>query len=164
MERRCRTRLFIETLLPDITFAAAAVLLVLYYLRFSRFGINVRDEWSLVVAARRMINGDLPLVHDRSPVILSFFFLYPPVKAFRLLVGSYTGVILFVRCFYVAVHAVFSAVVYLFLRRYRWFAVFAAVNYMCFIPNEIFSVYYNSVGLMGITLFCLLLFLREAPG
>lgn len=164
MERRSRTRFFIETLLPDITFAAVAVLLVLYYLRLSRCGVNVRDEWSFIIVAQRLVNGDIPFVHDRTPVILSCFFLYPPVRLFYSLTGAYTGVILFVRWFYVAVHAVFSAGIYLSLRRYRWFAIFAAVNYMCFIPNEIYSLYYNSISLMGITAFCLLLFVGKEPG
>lgn len=148
----------------DCIFLLAAVFLALYYFRLSGRGVNVCDEWSFIVAARRMINGDVPLLHDRTPVIFSCFFLCPPVRLFYALTGSYTGVILFIRRLYVVCHLIFSSVIYARLRKYDWFALFAAINYMCFVPNEMYSLYYNSISLMAVVTVCLLLFTGRAPG
>lgn len=148
----------------DCIFLLSAAGLTLYYLRLSCRGINVCDEWSFIVAALRMISGDVPLLHDRTPVIFSCFFLYPPVKLFYALTGSYAGVVLFIRRLYVVCHLFLSSVIYARLRRYDWFALFAAVSYMCFVPNEMYSLYYNSISLMAVVTVCLLLFTGRAPG
>lgn len=164
MNTELRSKEYHGRLLRDCIFIIAAFFLAFYYFSKTTRGIGICDEWSLIVSVVRLINGDAPMLHERSPVIFSCFSLYLPVKLFYALTGSYSGIVLFIRRIYVFCHLIFSSVIYVRLRKYDWFALFAAINYMCFIPNEMYTLYYNSISLMAIVTVCLLLFTGKKPG
>lgn len=136
---------------------------VFYYLNADS-GIHINDESKCIALAHRFINGDRPIAEEWSAAMMLSFLLVVPFKLFTMATGSTEGIVLFSRYLFITVHTAFSFSLFAAFRKYRWAAVIASFLYMCCIPQEMYSLNYNSISLMAIGMIGILLFTGNEPG
>ena len=101
----------------------------------------------------RLINGESLVSDDWHVTQFASIFTYVPVRFWLAVKGSTEGIILFLRFFYLAVHTTVSVGIYAFFRKYKLWAVAAAVMYYSQVPLRFMSANYHSL----LVLFLLLL-------
>ena len=140
-ERYC-TLLFIVGLIAIAAFAVWK----------ARFGFGGEDEAFYLSVPYRMFKGEKLFVNEWHGSQLSAFILYPIFKVYMLLFKTTEGIILNFRYIYIFVNAAVSAVVYSRLRQFGVPGAVAVLTYFIFVPFNLSSLSYNSVGLMCVLL------------
>jgi hypothetical protein len=141
----------------------AAALLVFvavwaYYFFVVRYGFCFPDEGLYVAGAERFVHGDRPLVDEWHLGQLCYLFLCLPYRIFAALKGGTDGVILFMRCLFLAFNAVFYWFMYIRLRAYRWLALISTALFCAYVPFVIYACNYYTVPIRLMMVVCLILF------
>lgn len=115
------------------------------------------DEAFYVSIPFRLINGDSLIQSEWHLSQFSSVFSYLPVFIWNALKGSTEGIILFIRYVYLAIHTALAVVIYCFFRKYKNWAIAAAVMFYMQVPYKIYGISYNSMLAMFLLLFTLCL-------
>lgn len=125
-----------------------------------RYGIQNDDETTCIAGAHRMLFGDLPLIKNWTVIQLNSFLTYLPFRLLYTVLGGTEGIVLAFRYVYVAVKMIFFAGICVAFRRYRWWAILAAVVFTVFHPLDFLSLTYYNLNVffafaVGVVLFVL---------
>ncbi|MCL4368415.1 MAG: hypothetical protein M1337_04535 [Actinobacteria bacterium] len=134
-----------------LTVAVIVAALAVFRLQLS---INLNDEPFYSTLPYRFILGDRPFIDDVSYIQMFAFLTYPLVRLFVAVRGNATGIILFMRCAYLALVVVTGCVAFRYVRRrIRWqYALLVAVLPLMFAPWNIQSLSYNTMGAALLTI------------
>lgn len=111
------------------------------------YGFGGNDEAFYLTIPDRLIRGDALIVDEWHLSQLSGFLLVPFMWIYKIIVGSYEGVILAARFVYVAFHGVISYILYSRLRKYGIISAIAASFFFIYTPYNIMAYSYNTMGL-----------------
>lgn len=136
----------------DIVFAIGIFALAIFSFWKASYGADGYDEAFYLTIPYRMVNGDILFLNEWHGSQLSAFLLYPFVKLYLTVFKSTEGIILAFRYLYVVVNAIASIAVYSRLRRFGISASVAVLLYYLFVPYNMMSLSYNSMGYMFILL------------
>ncbi len=118
------------------------------------YGVEIIDESFYLAIAYRFAQGDIPLVDEYNIIQTASFITYPLVKAYLLINGSTEGIMLYIHnCFLLFLVAYFF-IIYLVLQSFlpKKIAVMAALPCLFFVPFNLYSFSYNSMGSAFLTL------------
>ena len=141
----------------DYLFAVLLVVGILFLCIFIFTHQNFEDESFYPTVSYRLINGDSLVQHEWNLTQFSSLFSYLPVRLWLTLMGSADGLIVFIRCIYIAIHATASVVIYAFFRKYGKWSVAAALLFLTMIPYRMLAISYVSIFVIGLLLFTLCL-------
>jgi len=133
-----------------LNFSTVIFILVVFCAIYRRiyFGVDLVDEAFHVTDAVRLDAG----VSIFEVVIYSgqfaYIMIYPFIKFYRLLMGSYEGIILFVRHLHLLMSCSISLSFFLLFKKMLGWraAAVTAVVFICFFPINIPSLGYNAMG------------------
>ncbi|MCQ2514136.1 MAG: acyltransferase family protein [Ruminococcus sp.] len=131
----------------DVLFISLMGAGLLFSLWKSNYGFGGNDEAFYLTIPQRILKGDSFLGDEWHLSQLSGFLLIPFVGMYKLIVGSFEGVILAARINYIIIHAIVSSVIYIRLRKYGLLTVFASALFFIFTPYNIMALDYDSMGL-----------------
>lgn len=118
-----------------------------------RYGFANVDESFYLTVPYRLCQGDALFLNEWHLSQMTGWILQLPMALFLRLGGSTEGVILAFRQLYVALHLVSSTVIFLLLRRKcKIGGAVAALFFYIFVPYNISTLCYNSMGLGLMTL------------
>ena len=147
--------------LLDVAAAICFTLLTLYFVFRAQYGIPTPEEGFYLSIPFRVALGDSLIVNEWQPSQLTAFVQYLPVKLFWEITGNSTGIILFSRFFYVAVHTAVTAIIYCMLRKRGAGALLYSLFFLTYVPLTILAVGYFSAYILLFTPVCVYLFLNE---
>ena len=116
------------------------------------YGFGGNDEAFYLTISQRFNMGDALIKDEWHLSQLSGFLLMPFVWLFTTITGSTQGIILAARVVYILFHATVSIIIYLRIRKYGYFSVFASILYFIYTPYDIMAMSYNTMGLDFVTL------------
>jgi hypothetical protein len=127
---------------------AAAVLVVVVMAARLRYGVEFHDEPYYAAVSYRFVLGDRPFVDEMNILQLASLLTFPFVKAWVVLTGGTSGVVLFLRVLWLAFAAGLSVAGFLFLRTLmRWpVALVASLVPLVAAPFGITTLSYNTMG------------------
>lgn len=127
-------------------FFLAAILVGLFlHLLFLFSPHFLYDETFYASIPFRLAQGD-SLVRDEWHLSqFSSLFSFLPVRLWILLKGSADGMIVYLRCVYLAIHTAAAVLIYRFFRVYKQWTVIAAFLFYLQIPYKIYAISYNSM-------------------
>lgn len=141
--KNCDILLFLLGILP---------LSVMLFMK-CRYGFANVDESFYLTVPYRLCQGDALFLNEWHLSQMTGWILQLPMALFLRLVGSTEGVVLAFRQLYVALHLVSSTVIFLLLRRKcKIGGAVAALFFYIFVPYNISTLCYNSMGLGLMTL------------
>lgn len=111
------------------------------------------DESFYPTVPLRLINGESLVGDEWHLTQFSSLFLYLPVRFWLAVKGSTEGIVLFLRFFYLAIHTTVSVGLYTYFRKYKIWAIVAAIMFYSQVPLRFMSANYHSL----LALFLLLL-------
>ena len=120
----------------DFIFLAAIIAALLLHLSGILTPLPYNDEALYPTVPLRFMNGDVMMQHEWHFTQFSSLFLYLPVMAWMNIKGSTEGMILFLRIVYLIIHTLAAFVIYKAFRRYKLWAVAAAVLFIRRHPTE----------------------------
>lgn len=120
------------------------------------FGYVSHDEAFFITIPDRLLNGDSLFIDEWQPTQLTYFLTLPFIAIFQSISESNVGICLYMRYVYISFHAVISLVIYLRFRKYGFMSVIASVLYFMFIPGDLMSPGYDSIGVDMIALSAIL--------
>ena len=123
-----------------------------------RYGFSTADESYYVAIVQRLLQGDRLLIDESSPGQFFGIFLFLPYKLFADVTGGTEGLILFMRCLFLAFNAVFFWVMYRRLRPFGWPALIASLLFSLYVPMLLFACNHYTVPVRLLMLVCLVLF------
>ena len=136
-------------------FAAVSFLLIIGGLLYmAQTGIGVPDESFYVTIPHRLMQGDRLILDDWHVSQFSSFMQYLPVKLYYERCGSFDGVILYLRYWYVGLQAVTLAVLYPFLRRFGWKGAVAWTVFGMYVPVIVGTLNYYTLCLCPVVVVC----------
>lgn len=103
------------------------------------------DESFYPTIPLRLINGESLVSDEWHLTQFSSLFLYVPVRFWLTVKGSTEGIILFLRFFYLVIHTTVSIGIYTLFRKYKIWAVAAAIMYYSQVPLRFMSANYHSL-------------------
>ena len=129
---------------------AAACLLQLFFL----FGPPLLDDEGFYLSFPfRLVQGDSLVQDEWHLAQFSSLFSYLPVWLWCTLRGSADGLIVFMRCLYLAIHTALSVLIYKVFRKAGIPAIAAALFYYLQTPYRIYSISYHSMFVVFLLLF-----------
>ncbi len=134
--------------LRDGFFIAGTVLLLLFSLWKSRYGLGIYDESFYLTIPYRMCHGDKLFLHEWNLTLLSALLQYPLMKLYLLIHPGTEGIVLAFRRIYIAVNFAAGLLAYRRLRKYGVGAAVAVLLYLLYAPFGIMALSYNSMGLL----------------
>ena len=149
--------------------AALAVFFVLFgwYCYVIRFGVNAADEGFYYSIVMRILQGDRLMVDEWHVTQFSSFLLLLPYWLYMRFAGTAEGIILYARILYVCVTGGLYWWLYSKYRRFGYGGLIGAALFCAFVPGDMFSLFYLTMGLQGLMVLCTLLFLpsenRHSP-
>ena len=136
----------------DIIFTVAILIAFIFSLWRCRYGFGGNDEGFYLTIPHRITLGDIFIQDEWHLSQLSGFLTLPIVSLYTLIMGTTTGIILFMRYIYVVAHLLVSVFVYIRLRKYGYGTLVAVLLYFIFTPFDIMTLSYNTMGLDLVTL------------
>lgn len=116
-------------------------------------GCGSNDEALSAVIPLRLSQGDALIADEWHVSQMASFLTLPFFMLGKMILGSTEGILLFLRTVYFLIHTAFSIAIFFCLRKYgRYSAVFAAVLYYTFIPFNVITLSYNTMGLACVTM------------
>lgn len=134
--------------LRDGFFIAGTVLLLLFSLWKSRYGLGIYDESFYLTIPYRMCHGDKLFLNEWHVSQLSALLQYPLMKLYLLVHPGTDGIVLDFRRIYIAVNFFAGLFAYHRLRKYGFGAAVAVLLYLLYAPYNIMALSYNSLGLL----------------
>lgn len=129
---------------------------ILFLLWKANKGLGSNDESLYLAIPHRLYQGDGLIYHEWNLSMFSSWFMYPLFWVYMKIANSTEGIILAFRYIYVFVQAVISLFLYHRLEE-KPGALGAALFWMLYTPFNIMALSYNSIGIMGLTIFTVLL-------
>ena len=111
------------------------------------YGFGGLDESFYLTIPQRFLQGDALFLDEWHLSQMCSVMLIPFVGLFRAFTGSFEGVILAARFFYIFVHAAVTFVIYRRLRKYGYVALFGCLLFFIFTPYDIMACSYDTMGL-----------------
>lgn len=138
-------------------FLAAMLIGLLFHLLVLFVPHFLFDETFYATIPYRLVQGD-SLVRDEWHLSqFSSLFSYLPVRFWVTIKGSADGLIVFLRCLYLALHTGAAVLVYRFFKEYKYWAIIAAMMFYLQAPYKIYAISYNSMFALFLLLFTLCL-------
>ncbi len=109
------------------------------------FGFAGNDEAFYLTIPQRYILGDSLFTQEWNLSQMSSVFLLPFTAIYHAVAGSFDGIILAARIFYVVLHAAVAVFAYSRLRRYGYITVFATLFFFIYTPYDIMAYSYNTM-------------------
>ncbi len=138
----------------DIVFIFALLAICVIYLFYLKKFPRFADESFYPTIALRLINGDSLLSDEWHLSQFSSLFLYLPVKLWLMIKGSTDGIVMFLRCVYLAIHTFTATGIYLYFRDNKIWAVAAAMMFYSQSPLNIMNLSYNTLFALFLLLLC----------
>ncbi len=136
---------------------ALSILAVCLCLWHCSFGFS-DDEPFYFTIPLRLIQGDGLIVDEWHVSQLSSVFLVPFVFLFRCITGGTEGIMVCARYVYVALHFLLCLFLFIRLKKYGYFAFFAALSAFMYSPHGVTTYCYNTLTTDFLILcFCLLI-------
>lgn len=129
----------------DLIFLLSLLAGLILYIAILHIGPDWEDESFYSTIALRIVNGDSLIADEWHLSQFASVFLYLPVKLWLVLNGSTDGIILFLRCIYLAIHTGSAVGLYAFFRKKGVWAVAAALLFYTQSPMRIMNLSYNSL-------------------
>ena len=126
-----------------------------------RYGIQNDDETDCIAGAHRIMFGELPLLENWTIIQLHAFLQYLPTRTLYALLGGTEGIVLAFRYLYAAIKLLFFAAICTVFRRYRYWAILAAVVFTAFHPIGFVTLSYYNVSIMCAFALGLILFIKK---
>lgn len=145
----------------DLFAAVAFACLLCGFLYMAHTGIGVPDESFYVTIPHRLMQGDRLIIDDWHVSQFSSFMQYLPVKLYYEHNGSFDGIILYLRYFYIVCQMLTLAVIYPFFRKYGWKGAAAWAIFGAYVPIMLFSLNYYTLCLWPAVIVCSALFLGK---
>ncbi len=111
------------------------------------YGFGGNDEAFYLTIPQRFLQGDALFTQEWHLSQMSSILLVPFVGIFHLITGSFDGIIITARIFYVIVHAAVTCVVYSRLRKYGYIVMFASLFFFIYSPYDIMAYSYNTMAI-----------------
>ena len=128
-----------------------------------KYGWAAFDECFYLTIPYRLLQSDILFVNEwhlsqlSSVLILPLMFFY--LKVFK----TTAGVIIIFRYIYTFIHALVTIFIYFKLKKYsRCGAIISSICFFLFSPFSINALSYNSMGIMFLTIFCVLILTNES--
>ena len=139
---------------------AAACLFQLFFL----FGPPMLDDETFYLSFPfRLMQGDSLVQDEWHLAQFSSLFSYFPVRIWCALRGSADGLVVFMRCFYLAVHTAAAVLIYGAFRKEGIPAIPASMFFYLQTPYRIYSISYHSMFVLFLLLsFLLLLYIYQS--
>lgn len=134
--------------LRDGFFIAGTVLLLLFSLWKSRYGLGIYDESFYLTIPYRMCHGDKLFLNEWHVSQLSALLQYPLMKLYLLVHPGTDGIVLDFRRIYIAVNFAAGLLAYRRLKKHGVGAAVAVLLYLLYAPYNIMALSYNSLGLL----------------
>jgi len=123
-----------------------------------RYGFGNIDEAFYLTIPYRLLQGDALFVHEWHLSQMAGVLTMPFVSVLMQIRGNTDGLILSMRYITIFVQCFIAFCAYYRLRDFNWLgAVCSAICFALYIPFSIMALSYNSMGIMFLTLSCLLL-------
>ena len=148
----------------DCVAVAVGIALLIYYLYFTAFSVQSRDEAVYFTIPHRLLLGDNLITEEWHLCQLCAVFQLLPVKFFMAVTGGTDGIILFLRHLFCIAKIIFYFYLYGKLRKYGLAAVFAAIAFASYDVLFIAAFNYYEMAVMSFALCASVLFLNERPG
>ncbi|MBQ6023036.1 MAG: hypothetical protein IJL25_08910 [Clostridia bacterium] len=145
----------------DLVFAAVFIAAAIFTLACVPRGLTVTDEVQYQFVCLRLLAGDKLLAGNWQVVSMQTVFQYLPFRIFYALRGGFDGLVLAMRYVYAGIKLIFCAYVYLRLRKYGLWAVYAAVFFGGTDLFGIKTMSYYSICAQTVLLVGMLLFINE---
>lgn len=145
---------------------AAAVMIAVFFCWFFYLvqrGFNTVDEGFYYTLPWRLLNGDKLFVDEWHVSQLTSLFTLLPMKLFYAVTGSFDGLILFFRRFYLLTHTAAAVYLYAAVRRYGYRSLGAVTVFYVFAPFNIYAFNYYNIFLMLSAVIAAVIFFREKP-
>lgn len=129
------------------------------------YSINYYDEPYGISVIWRFFQGGAILAEDWHPSQqMTSWILYPLYLFWYTILGGNDGMILAFRISYVIVQGIITAYCFFRLKRYRYFALPAAMLFMLSVHNNMTTINYNTIGIGCMMLLMTILFTEENYG
>lgn len=129
----------------DLIFVIAMIAGLLMHLACIYGADHFADESLYPTVPLRLINGDSLVSDEWHLTQFVSLFLYIPVRVWMAIKGSTTGIILFLRYFYLVIHTSVSVGIYAFFRKNKLWAVAATLMFYTQVPLRFLSANYHSL-------------------
>lgn len=127
---------------------------------------HLYDETFYLSVPFRFVQGDNIVQHEWHLTQFSSLFSYLPTWLWVKLTGSTDAIIVFSRCIYLAIHTVLASAIYMFFRKYKMWAVVAAMLFFTQTPYRFLAISYHSmfVAFLLLLTFCILsIYKKSSP-
>ena len=125
------------------------------------YGIQNGDETFYLSETHHLLMGDRLITDIWSITQFSALFQYIPMKLYTLFSGGTEGIVLAMRYAYVVMKLIAFIFVVVFLRKYRWWTLLAAVIVTSYHPLGFLTICYYSIALSTALLTGLILFTKK---
>ena len=112
-------------------------------------GVGVPDESYYYTVAHRLSLGERMIADEWNLAQLVHLFNLLPNLLYMKLTGGTKGIVLFMRCFFIAVNTAFYAFVYWKLRRFKGWGVAAAFLFCAVIRQTLLALCYFTIAPMA---------------
>ena len=138
--------------------------LLAYFLYTARLGVGVPDEAFYYSIPQRLLKGDRLFVEEWHLTQMSSLFSVLPYWIYVSVTGGTRGMILYMRCAFIAADMLFYAYLYRKLRAYKLWGLLAAFLFCAVLPESSFAFNYYAVSSMAVTAVCVSFFVDEKRG
>ncbi len=121
------------------------------------FGFGGSDESFYLTISDRLSKGASLFKDEWFLGQMFSIFIAPFLIVYKAMVGSYTGVILFMRIMYVILHALTCILAYNKLKKHGYIAVIGILSLFLFTPYNIMAICYNTMSIDFLVIASLLL-------
>lgn len=130
-----------------LIYAALFALSAISLLYKIRFGFPIEESVHIFTAVR-FLQGDVPILHEWHGTQFSYLYLLPAVGLYLRINGSQEGIVLFCRTVFAVFWIIYSLFIYVRMRKITPVgAAFVSLGMILFVPYELMSVYYNTLGI-----------------
>ncbi len=141
--------------------ASLGTFLFVFFLLTAKYGVSAPDECAYYTVPHRLLLGEKLIADEWNVAQLAYLPDLLPFWAFTRVTGGTEGLVLFMRCLFIAVNTVFYVFLCRKLRRFRIWGILAAFSFSAVILQTIFSITYFTAAPMAAAAFGMLLIIDE---
>jgi len=131
----------------DILFYIIAALTVILLIWKIPYGWGAYDEPYYIAIPHRILMGDAYFLDEWNAAQMSSILLLLPVYIYEKISGGTEGIVIAFRALYVILQAILSLLLYFILKKRDKAYIWAIPVYLIYIPLNIMSLNYDSMGL-----------------
>lgn len=146
----------------DRLFWAVFLIVAVFLFWKCPYGFGNLDETFYLTVPYRLLQGDALFLNEWHGSQMAGVLTLPFVAAFLSIQGNTDGIILAMRYVFTVVHCLFTAFLYLRLKKMNWLgAIGAAISFMLYVPFGIMALSYNSMGVQFLVIALVILLTAE---